>query len=204
MNDSCGGSDAHVYAYKPSLFRAPLEFRLTPTALDYTIGSQPGRIALRDVRRIRLSYRPTSVQTSRYLAEIWPVQGGKLQIASTSRRTMMDATRHDEAYATFVRDLATRVAAANPTVEFEAGTSPLVYWPGLAVFVLLALAIATLAVRAIQVEQWTGAAVIGGFWLLFLWQIGTFFRRNRPRRFGGGDIPADALPTPLPNWRRSG
>jgi hypothetical protein len=202
MNASRAGSDAHVYAYKPSLFRAPLEFSLTPAALGYTTGSQTGRIALRDVRRIRFSFRPTSVQSSRFLTEIWPAQGGKLQIASTSRRTMMDATRHDEAYVAFVRDLATRVSAANPTVEFEAGTAPLVYWPGLAVFVALALAIAILAVRALQVEQWAGAAVVGGFWLLFLWQIGTFFRRNRPRRLGR-DIPADVLPTPLPNWRRS-
>lgn len=202
MNASRAESDAHVYAYKPSLFRAPLEFSLTPAALDYTTGSQTGRVALRDVRRIRFSFRPTSVQSSRFLTEIWPAQGGKLQIASTSRRTMMDATRHDEAYAAFVRDLATRVAAANPTVELEAGTAPLVYWPGLAVFVALALAIAILAVRALQVEQWAGAAVVGGFWLLFLWQIGTFFRRNRPRRLIG-DIPADVLPTPLPNWRRS-
>jgi hypothetical protein len=202
MNDRAE-ADAHVYAFKPSLVRAPIEFRLTPAALEYTAGAQSGRIALRDVRRIRLSFRPTSVQSTRFLAEVWPAQGGKLQIASTSRRTMMDATRHDEAYAAFVRDLASRVAAANPEVELETGTLPLVYWSGLAVFVVLALAIAILAVRALQTEQWAGAAVVGGFWLVFLWQIGNFFRRNRPRRFAGGDIPADVLPTPLPNWRRS-
>jgi hypothetical protein len=203
MNVGHAGSDAHVYAFKPSLVRAPLEFRLTSTELEYSTGSRSGRIALRDVRRIRLSYRPTSVQSNRYLAEVWSPQSGKLQIASTSRRTMMDVTRHDEAYVAFVRDLATRVAAANPDVELETGTSPLIYWPGLAVFILLALAIAILAVRALQVEQWAGAAVVGGFWLLFLWQIGNFFRRNRPRRLVGGDIPADVLPTSLPNWRRS-
>lgn len=203
MNDTRSEADAHVYAYKPSLVRAPLEFRLTPASLEYSTGSQSGCVALRDVRRIRFSFRPTSVQSNRFLTEVWPAQGGKLQIASTSRRTMMDATRHDEAYKAFVGDLATRVAAANPAVELETGTLPLVYWPGLVVFVTLALAIAILAVRAFQVEQWAGAAVVTGFWLLFLWQIGTFFRRNRPRRFRGGDIPADVLPTPLPNWRRS-
>lgn len=202
MSDSRAGTDAHVYGYKPSLVRAALEFRLTPTELEYTTGSQSGRVALRDVRRIRLSYRPTSVQSNRYLTEIWSTSGGKLQIASTSRRTMMDATRHDEAYAAFVRDLAARVAAANPAVELVAGTAPLVYWPGVAVFVVLALAIAVLAVRALQVEQWAGAAVVGGFWLVFLWQIGKFFRRNRPRHLAGGDIPADVLPTPQPNWQR--
>jgi hypothetical protein len=203
MNGHQTGPDTHVYSYKPSLVRAALEFRLTPAELEYTTGAQSGRIALGDVRRIRLSFRPTSVQSNRYLTEIWPAQGGKLQIASTSRRTVMDATRHDEAYAAFVRDLAARVVAANPAVELVAGTVPLVYWTGVAVFVVLALAIAALAVRALQVEQWAGAAVVGGFWLVFLWQIGTFFRRNRPRRLADGDIPADILPTPQPQWRRS-
>jgi hypothetical protein len=202
MNDGGTGNGPHVYAFKPSLFRGEHEFRLTPTELEYTAGSRSGRLFLRDIRRIRISYRPTSVQSSRFLTEIWPIGAAKLQIASTSRRSMLEGSRHDREYAAFVRDLAARVAAANPEAELEAGTLPIVYWTGLAVFVLLALAIATLAIRALQVEQWAGAAVVGGFLALFLWQIGTFFQRNRPRHFRGDSVPADILPTPPPNWRK--
>jgi hypothetical protein len=187
-------AQAHAYAYKPSLFRAAFEFRLTPSALEFTMGPRSGRISYGDIRRLRLSYRPTSVQSSRYLTEIWPAAGPKLSIASTSRRTMIDAERHDAAYAAFVRDLAGRVAKANPDAPIELGTLPLVYWPGLTVFVVLAIAMLVLAVRAVQVEQWGGTAVIVGFWALFLWQIGRFFWRNRPRHCLGEAVPDDILP----------
>jgi hypothetical protein len=134
------------------------------------------------------------VQSSRFLTELWSVSEAKLMIASTSRRTMMDADRHDAEYAAFVRDLAGRIAAATPVAVMELGTAPLVYWPGLVVFGVLALAMLVLAVRAIQVEQWGGTAVILGFWALFLWQIGRFFWRNRPRLCGGDALPVDILP----------
>jgi hypothetical protein len=158
------------------------------------MGQRSGRIPYGDIRRLRLSYRPTSVQSSRYLAEIWPAAGPKLTVASTSRRTMIDADRHDAAYAAFVRDLAGRIARANPNTPIELGTLPLVYWPGLTVFAVLAIAMLVLAVRAVQVEQWGGTAVIVGFWALFLWQIGRFFWRNRPRACRGDDVPDDILP----------
>jgi hypothetical protein len=194
MSEQGSGTDVHVYAFKPSLFRAAFEFRLTPVALEFTAGSRSGRVPYGDFRRMRLSYRPTSVQSGRFLTELWSVGEPKLMIASTSRRTMMDADRHDAEYGAFVRDLAGRIAAATPEAVIELGTAPLVYWPGLVVFGVLAIAMLVLAVRAIQVEQWGGTAVILGFWALFLWQIGRFFWRNRPRLCAGDAVPADILP----------
>jgi len=201
MSERASATETPVYAFKPSLLGSGVEFRLTPAALEFTAGSRNGRVFYRDIRRLRLSYRPTSVQSARYLTEIWPIGAGRLQIASTSRRTLMEAERHDAAYAAFVRDLAGRVAAANPAAEIAAGTLPLVYWPGVAVFAVLAVAMLMLAVRAVQTEQWAGAAIVIGFWAVFLWQIGLFFWRNRPRRCRGDDLPADILPTPPAPWR---
>jgi hypothetical protein len=195
MSEHVSGAEVHVYAFKPSLFRAAFEFRLTPTALEFTAGSRSGRIPYGDFRRMRLSYRPTSVQSSRFLTELWSVGEAKVTIASTSRRTMMDADRHDAEYRAFVHDLAGRIAAATPEAVIELGTAPLFYWPGLAVFGVLAVAMLVLAVRAVQVEQWGGTAVILGFWALFLWQIGRFFWRNRPRLCDGNAVPADILPS---------
>ena len=43
--------------------------------------------------------------------------------------------------------------------------------------------------RALEAKAWGGAALIGLFLLLFVWQGGKFFRRNRP-----GDYRPDALP----------
>jgi hypothetical protein len=203
MSERDNGTQTHAYTYKPSLFRAAYEFRLTQTALEFTVGSRSGRVFYRDIGRMRLSYRPSSVQSGRFLAEIWPLGGAKLQIASTSRKTMMEAVRHDADYSAFVCDLAGRVAAANPAASVECGTAPFIYWPGLLVFAVLALAMLVLAVRAIAVEQWAGAGVVAGFLALFLWQIGQFFWRNRPRYCHGGEVPFDILPRSPAAWRRT-
>lgn len=183
-----------TYAYKPSLFGAPWEFRLAADALEWQAGSRQGRVDYRNICRLRLSYRPTSMQTHRFLAEIWPAVGGKLQVASSSWRSMVESERHDTAYSAFLRELHRRIVAVCPGAEFEAGSSPLLYWPGLALFLGLGLALAMLAFRALQVGQWAGAAMIAGFFALFLWQIGMFFRRNRPRRYTGANLPFDLLP----------
>jgi hypothetical protein len=51
-----------------------------------------------------------------------------------------------------------------------------------------------LVMRALQVNAKGGAAFIGGFLALFLWQGGNFFRRNRPGRYSPEALPADLLP----------
>jgi hypothetical protein len=61
-------------------------------------------------------------------------------------------------------------------------------------FVGVCLALAALTARALQIGATAGAAVVGGFLALFLWQVGTFFRRNRPGTYRADAIPAEVLP----------
>ena len=51
---------------------------------------------------------------------------------------------------------------------------------------------AALIVRALDTGAYSGAAVVGAFFALFVWQSGTYFWRNRP-----GHYRPDALPTEL-------
>ena len=68
------------------------------------------------------------------------------------------------------------------------------YWPGLAVFVVVALVLAGLTLHAVQTGAWTAAAFVGGFCALFLWQSGGYFRRNRPGRYRPDDPPRHLVP----------
>jgi hypothetical protein len=79
-------------------------------------------------------------------------------------------------------------------VRFEQGSHPLLYWPGLIVFAGVSLALAWLAVRALQADARAGAAFVAGFLALFLWQGGNFFRRNRPGLYRPDAIPAALMP----------
>lgn len=183
-----------TYSFKPSLFGAVWEFRLAPDSIEWKTGARAGRINYRDVRRVRLSFRPVTMQTYRFLTEIWGTSGPKIEIASSSWRSMVEQERHDAAYSTFVGELHRRLAKAQPAAAFQTGTPALLYWPGLVVFAVVVLALVALALRALQVEAWAGATMICGFLVLMLWQAGTFFRRNRPRVYRPDSPPVDLLP----------
>jgi len=183
------------YSYKPSLMGAAFEARLEPDALAWQAGGRTGRIPYKDIRRLRLSFRPVTMQSQRFLTEIWPMQGPKIVLASCSWRSMFEQERRDAPYAAFVTELHRRLAAAQSSARFDAGSPPLLYWPAVTLFAGVSLSIAALLVRALQLGSLGGAAFIAAFLALFLWQAGTFFRRNKPRAYTPDSPPHDLVPT---------
>lgn len=183
-----------AYAYRPSLLGAAWEFRLTDEGIEWAAGRRSGRIAFRDVRRLRMSFRPVSMQTQRYLTEVWADGAPKLEIVSSSWKSMVEQVRQDQSYSAFVVELHRRLMHEATSVRFEQGSNQLLYWPGLIVFVGVALGLALLVVRALQFNSMGGAALIGGFLALLLWQGGGFFRRNRPGVYRPDALPAELMP----------
>ena len=181
------------YAYKPSLVGVPFAFRLTRDAFEWSRGRTTGRMPYDRIRRIRLSFRPQSMQNHRFLAEVWTADGPKLQIASTSWKSLVDQERFDEGYRAFVTELCRRTGAVGGQTLFQAGSPVIIYWLGVTVFLGASLALAALVVRALQEGAWGGAAFIAGFLAFFLWQTGTFFRRNRPGVFRSDAVPEAVL-----------
>jgi hypothetical protein len=192
--DSTDSIDEFYYAFKSSLVGAPLELGLAPDAVEWRRGAVSGRTSYRAIRRLRLSFRPLTMQSHRFLAEIWPADGAKLQITSTSWKSMFEQERLDAAYAAFIAELSRRVGAAGGQTSFECGSPALIYWPGVILVTGASLGIATLALRALQVGAFAGAAFIGAFLALFLWQAGNFFRRNRPGTYQPDAVPPRLLP----------
>ena len=193
-DDSFTSAADIAYAYKASMMGAPLEFRLTPTALEWSRGSARGRTPYDRIRRIRLGFRPMTMQNYRFVAEIWREDGPKLQISSTSWKSLVEHERLDAAYRAFVTELCRRTGAANPKTAFDAGSPAIIYWLGVAIFIGASLALAGLTMRALQVEAWGGAAFIAAFLGFFLWQAGAFFHRNRPGAFRSDAVPPAVLP----------
>jgi hypothetical protein len=70
-----GGGEDPVYIHKPSLMGAPWELHLRPDALEWRTGRHEGRIPYARVRRVRLSFRPVTMQTRRFVAEVWSEAG---------------------------------------------------------------------------------------------------------------------------------
>jgi hypothetical protein len=182
------------YAYRPSLLGAPIEFRLTGNALDWTAGRRSGRVMLRDVRMVRMSFRPASMQPYRFITELWAEGAPRLEIISSSWKSMVEQERLDAGYVAFVSELHRRIAQAGAPARFVQGKQPMLYWPGLALFVVVGLMLAALVPRALQAHTLGGAAFIVAFLALFLWQGGNFFRRNRPGNYRPDALPPELLP----------
>jgi hypothetical protein len=184
-----------AYAFKPSLMGAMSEFVLRSDALEWSIGRRSGRISYDRIGAVRLSYRPVTMQSYRFVTEIWSPGNPKIQIASVSWRSMMEQQRLDAPYADFITQLHRRIAAAGGQAQFTSGVPVLTHWVGVAVFGAVMVAMAVMIVRAMQAGQWSGAAIIGLFVAVFAYQIGNYLRRNRPGRYRADAIPPAVLPT---------
>lgn len=194
QDNAASGSGDPTYAYKPSLIGAPCQFTLKPDALHWQIGRRAGRLRYDRVRHVRLSYRPVTMQSQRFVTEIWSSDNPKIQIASVSWRSLVEQQRLDAAYAAFIAELHRRLAAAGTTAQFSAGMPVAVYWIGVSVFAAVMAAMGVLTVRAMQAGQWSGAGIVGLFFVVFVYQLGNYFRRNRPGRYRPDALPANVLP----------
>jgi hypothetical protein len=186
--------DLPVYSYRPSVLGAPWEFRLAADGIEWVAGAKSGRVAYSAIRRVRMSYKPANMQGHRFITEAWADGAPKLQIVSTSWKSMVEQVRLDKPYAAFVTELHRRIAQSGAHPAYQQGTHPYFYWPGVVAFAGISLSLAFLVVRALQGNAIGGAAFVGAFFVLFVWQGGNFFRRNRPGVYAPDTLPAVLMP----------
>ncbi len=185
----------YFYSFKPRLMGPSCDFQLSKDTLDWQIGPRSGQIAYPMIRRIRLGYKPTNMAAARFIAEIWPLNAGKLSVSSVSARSIIDIAPQNENYAGFLRELHRRIAAAKNNCVFEAGFPSWRWWPSLVVGLAALGAVAYVVVQALIGAQYLVAGGIGLTGVWFLWQIWHIVMRNRPRRYTADNIPADVLPS---------
>jgi hypothetical protein len=186
-------SDA-TYAFKPSLMGAMCGFTLRPDALVWQVGRRSGNIPYDSVTAVRLSYRPVTMASHRFTTEIWSRHSPKIQIVSTSWRSIVEQERLDAAYSTFVAELHRRLAAAGAGPRFSSGLPAVTYWVGVVVFAAVLGGIAILTARTAFAAQWAATAIVAIFFLVFAYQLGNYFWRNRPGRYRPDAIPPVLLP----------
>jgi hypothetical protein len=188
------GGDALTYTFRPSVFGAPWEFTLSGDRLAWAAGRRTGSVPLRDIRRVRLSYRPANMLSQRYFTEVWADNAPKLRIVSISWKSMVEQERLDRPYVAFVRELHRRIAQSGATPRFERGINPLLYWVDFLLFAAVTIGLLVLIVRAVQADVIGGAAVAAVFMIFLGWQHGKFLRRNLPGVYSPVALPPTLLP----------
>lgn len=191
---SADGAPATRYAYKASLIGAAHQFELTDDGLSWQAGSKSSVWPYSDIAAVRLSYRPVSMQSRRFRADIESVGGQRIVILSTSWQTVALMAPQDSDYRAFITQLHARMAKAGSRAALIGGIGPKTYAAGIVLLALVGIAIAGLLVRAVGTGEWAGGLFLVGFAALFTWQIGGFVMRNRPRAYTFDHLPETLLP----------
>jgi hypothetical protein len=182
------------YAYKASLIGSAHEFELTDAGLSWQARGKSGVWPYADIAAIRLSYRPVSMQSRRYRADVEHKNGQSITILSTSWQTVALMTPQDRDYRALVAQLHQRVERAGGRPALIGGIGPITYAGGCLLLALVAIAITGLLARAVATHEFGGALFLVGFAALFGWQMGGFIWRNKPRTYTFDALPATLLP----------
>ena len=182
------------YTYKATLVSSAQQFELTEAGLKWRIGGRSGVWPYADIASIRLSFRPMSLQSRRFRADIRKAGGGRIAIVSTTWQTVSLMTPQDQGYRAFITELHERMKAAGSTASLTGGIGTVSYAAAVAMIALLAIAMVGLLVRALATAEFTGALFLVAISMWFAWSVGGFIRRNRPRRYTFDELPATLLP----------
>jgi hypothetical protein len=146
------------------------------------------------IAMIRLGFRPSNFGGRRFVAEIWPRSGAKIEIASSSFKSMVAMEDQGPEFRAFIGELHRRVAAAGGGCRFEAGFAAWRWWPMFAVTVAAAAVLVYVAAMTIASGDRGTTLLIAGFIVLFAWQMWPLVSRNRPERYDPASIPERVLP----------
>jgi len=188
------GARTISYIFKASLISSAYQFELTDAGLSWQMGRRSGVWPYADIASIRLSYRPMSMQSRRFRADIERAGGGRIAVLSTTWQTVSLMTPQDQDYRAFVTELHRRMKAAGSKASLIGGIGKVTYAMAVAMLVLLAIAMIGLLVRALATSEFTGALFLVGIAIWFAWTIGGFIKRNRPCRYSFDALPETLLP----------
>ena len=188
------GARTISYAFKASLISSAYQFELTDAGLSWQMGRRSGVWPYADIASIRLSYRPMSMQSRRFRADIERAGGERIAVLSTTWQTVSLMTPQDQDYRAFVTELHRRMKAAGSKASLIGGIGTVTYAMAVAMLALLAVAMIGLLVRALATSEFTGALFLVGIAIWFAWTIGGFIKRNRPCRYSFDALPETLLP----------
>ena len=182
------------YTYKASLIGSAHQFDLTDAGLSWRIGSRSGVWPYAEIASVRLSYRPMTMQSRRFRADIEKAGGGRIAIVSTTWQTVTLMTPQDQDYRAFIVELHRRMKAAGSKAALIGGIGPATYAAAVTMVALLAIAMFGLLVRALATFEFTGALFLVAMAAWFAWTVGGFIKRNRPLSYSFDRLPDALLP----------
>lgn len=182
------------YAYRPRMIGSGFFFRLGEHSLEWNLGGYAGQTPYPMIAMVRLGFRPSNFGGRRFIAEIWPQKGARIEIASSSYKSVVAMEDQGPDYRAFVTELHRRIAASGAKCRFEAGFAAWRWWPMIAVTAATAIALVYVLANTLGTGNSGATLLIIAFMALFGWQMWPLVSRNRPERYEPDKIPGRVLP----------
>ncbi|HRE21157.1 MAG TPA: hypothetical protein PKW21_09015 [Rhabdaerophilum sp.] len=190
------------YSHRAKPFSSELELELTGRELIAAKGRSRQVFPLAAIERIRLEYSPRNVARLVFRCSVRATDGRSVTFDNLNWLSLIQTERRDADYKAFVTALAQR---ATPSARRDAGPVLLRYrlvqivgWLTITLllgsagyFLLRPEGFGTFVSRVYAVI----GALFGGY--LVIWHL-EYLKRNRPRPFTAGAVPAEVLPPEAP------
>ncbi len=183
------------YATRNNTLTPAVVWKLQGDRLRREDGKGPPReVALKDVNAVQLEFAPTRPERNRYRCRITLRNATRLEFYNRTYRGVYDFADTSSDYVKFIQALHTALAQHSPQCRFVAGCSGGAYAFNVAILI---------GVAAVVVAALAFFLAAGMFWvvlikiLLIVFYMPTairWVRRNKPKQYRPGAIPADVLP----------
>ncbi len=180
------------YSYRARVMSRPQMFTLTDDALTVDDGHRALTLKLRDIVRVRLSYRPSNFLSPRFVCTLDGTGGERLRLCNVSWAGLAGLEVQNAAFSAFVRALHAALAKAGAQTQFLRGEALWRYGFVLALSVLPLGALVVFGVMAMQEGLRGTVLAVAVFLAVLLWPTALHAKLNRP-----GDYSPDALPGEL-------
>lgn len=187
------------YSHRAKPFSSELELELTEQELIAVKGRSRQVFPLGSIEYIRLEYSPRNVARLVFRCSVRATDGRSVTFDNLNWLSLIQTERRDADYTAFVTALAER---ATPTARREAGAVPirfhLVQIIGWLTIALLFGSAGYFLLRPDGFGSFVSrvyaliGVIFGGY--LTIWHL-EFLKRNRPRPFKAGAVPAEVLPS---------
>lgn len=163
-------------------------------AVTVARGSKVAAVPYREIRAIRLSYKPRNATDGAYEMRIDGGRAVTIVVINFSWKSLLDVDRQDDDYRALVKAVVERTAAAGGGGALIAGVPRWRYALMAGAGAVMMLALGALAIRAATEGPQMLALLFLGLGGYFGWWLQRFFRRNRPRFFTPDQLPEGVLP----------
>lgn len=189
--DGSEESGGITYAARPRMIGPGSRFRLEHGVLDWTIGARSGRLALKDVVAVRLTYHPGQLAAPNFEMRLKGRNGENLRVGSLSRTSITSVEDNRAAFSAFVR--AVHAGLEGQTgVAYSAGLPRWRWMLMSALGAVTAVGLLAVLASALGQAQWTVAALMAVLCPVLGWPLVETIWRNVP-----GDYSPEALPVRL-------